>query len=585
MSHASLTAKYRPQTFADVAGQETVKAILSRAAAENRVAPAYLFSGTRGVGKTTIARIFAKALNCANGPASEPCNQCDQCRKITQGMAVDVVEIDGASNRGIDDAKRLKEAIGYAPMEGRYKVFIIDEAHMLTREAFNALLKTLEEPPANVTFVMATTEPHKFPVTIVSRCQHFTFKRLTEAGLAEHLERILGREGTQFEPEAVKLIARRAAGSVRDSMSLMGQVLALGSESLTVADTRGILGLAGQELFFRVMDAVKRQDCVAVSSVLRDVLDQGLDLGFFLRELTSVWRNLFMLRQAGESALAVLDLPEDEARKWLEWAPQFALSHIHACWQMTLEGQRRVLNSLEPAMALELLLLNLAFMPRLLGMSQASQVAPPPKAADTDAAAPKAPAAGAVQQNPSSAAGAAQVPPAGTHGQTVQQPSAPQSMPDDAPHPADSQPDTGDHAAADAPSPPEEAPPGQPEPSGPATWEGFAQFCQQQNGQDGVSLQLLRQMSGVFRDGVLHIAPKYQMQYDRLAHPDMMTALKPLAQRYWGSDEVEVGQPTEQRKALSDLRKEIDQHPAVQRLKDELGARILAVKYLEKNNK
>ena len=144
MSHASLTARYRPQTFAEVAGQETVKTILSRAAQENRVAPAYLFSGTRGVGKTTIARIFAKALNCATAPTAEPCNTCEQCRKVTQGMHVDVVEIDGASNRGIDDAKRLKEAIGYAPMEGRYKVFIIDEAHMLTREAFNALLKTLE---------------------------------------------------------------------------------------------------------------------------------------------------------------------------------------------------------------------------------------------------------------------------------------------------------------------------------------------------------------------------------------------------------------------------------------------------------
>lgn len=228
MSHASLAARYRPQTFAEVTGQETVKAILSRAAAEDKVAPAYLLSGTRGVGKTTIARIFAKALNCVHAPTGEPCNQCEQCRRITMGNHVDVVEIDGASNRGIDDARRLREAIAYAPMEGRYKVFIIDEAHMLTRESFNALLKTLEEPPPRATFILATTEAHKFPITIVSRCQHFIFKAIPEAELVAHLTRVLNKEGIPFEENAVRLLARRAAGSVRDSMSLLGQTLALG---------------------------------------------------------------------------------------------------------------------------------------------------------------------------------------------------------------------------------------------------------------------------------------------------------------------------------------------------------------------
>lgn len=373
MSNAPLTARYRPQTFAEVAGQETVKAILSRAAAEDRVAPAYLFSGTRGVGKTTIARILAKALNCEKAPTGEPCNTCEQCRKVVMGNHVDVVEIDGASNRGIEDARRLREAIGYAPMEGRYKVFIIDEAHMLTREAFNALLKTLEEPPPRVTFVLATTEPHKFPVTIISRCQHFTFKRLPENELEAHLTGVLTREGQDFDPAAVRLIARRAAGSVRDSMSLLGQVLALGGDRLTVEGARGVLGLAGQELFFEVMQALASQDCVAVSAVVRDLLDKGVDIGFFLRELAATWRNLFMLRQAGEAALPALDLPEEEARQWLEWAPKFEISHIHACWQMTLEGQRRVLTSLEPAMALELLLLNLAMLPRLVSLEQLSR--------------------------------------------------------------------------------------------------------------------------------------------------------------------------------------------------------------------
>ena len=244
MKHLSLAAKYRPQTFAQVAGQDMVKAVLSRAAAEDRVAAAYLLSGTRGVGKTTIARIFAKALNCRHAPGPEPCNQCDQCRKITQGSHVDVTEIDGASNNSVEDARALRENIGYAPMEGRYKVFIIDEAHMLSRSAFNALLKTLEEPPARVVFIFATTEAHKFPITIVSRCQHFVFRHLGEDALVQHLSQVLNKENVPFEEGAVRLIARRAAGSVRDSMSLLDQTLALGGDNLTSAVTREVLGLA-----------------------------------------------------------------------------------------------------------------------------------------------------------------------------------------------------------------------------------------------------------------------------------------------------------------------------------------------------
>lgn len=372
MSHVALTAKYRPQTFSQVAGQETVKAILSRASLEQKVASAYLFSGTRGVGKTTLARIFAKALNCRRGPAKEPCNSCDQCRAIAIGGAVDVVEIDGASNRGIDDVRRLKEVVGYAPMEGAYKIFIIDEAHMLSREAFNALLKTLEEPPAKVTFIMATTEPHKFPATIISRCQHFVFKSLPESALVAHLSGVLEAEGISFDESAVRLIARRGAGSVRDSMSLLGQVLALGTGSLTEDSARSVLGLAGQEAFIQLLEAVRKGDSIALSSLLRGMLEQGLDMGFFLRELASLWRNLFMLRQSGEQALPVVELPENEARRYLELSQGFSLPHIHACWQMTLEGQRRVLTSLEPALALELLLLNIGMLPELLSLEKIS---------------------------------------------------------------------------------------------------------------------------------------------------------------------------------------------------------------------
>ena len=349
-----------------------VKAVLSRAAAEDRPAAAYLLSGTRGVGKTTIARIFAKALNCQHAPGPEPCNQCEQCRKITQGVHVDVTEIDGASNNSVEDARSLRETIGYAPMEGRYKIFIIDEAHMLTRNAFNALLKTLEEPPERVVFIFATTEAHKFPITIVSRCQHFVFRHLSEDALFAHLTAVLRKENAAFEEGAVRLIARRAAGSVRDSMSLLDQTLALGGEELTVAATRQVLGLAGQELFAELFTALQGQDCAAVANLCGQILQQGVDIGFFMRELAGNLRNLFLLRQSGQAIVPSLRLPADEAALWQGIAPQFSAAHLHAAWQMALDAQRGIVQSPEPAAALELLLLNLALLPQLLPVGQAT---------------------------------------------------------------------------------------------------------------------------------------------------------------------------------------------------------------------
>ena len=373
MKHLSLAARYRPQTFAQVTGQDMVKAVLSRAVAEDRPAPAYLLSGTRGVGKTTIARIFAKALNCQHAPAPEPCNACDQCRKITQGLHVDVAEIDGASNNGVGDVRALRETIGYAPMEGRYKVFIIDEAHMLSTSAFNALLKTLEEPPRNVVFILASTEAHKFPVTIVSRCQHFVFRHLTEDALTAHLTNVLQREEMPFEESAVRLLARRAAGSVRDSMSLLDQALALGGDRLTAEGIRQAFGLAGQEVFERLFAALHARDCAAVVELSSQILAQGVDIGFFARELATAWRNLFLLRQGGTAILPSLHIPEDECNFLQTAAARFSAGHLHAAWQLTLEAQRGIIQNPEPAAALELLLLNLALLPQLLPLEHLPQ--------------------------------------------------------------------------------------------------------------------------------------------------------------------------------------------------------------------
>ncbi len=352
-----------------------ITTVLSRAAAEDRMAAAYLLSGTRGVGKTTIARILAKALNCVNAPTAEPCNQCANCQMITKGNHVDVTEIDGASNNSVEDARALRENIGYAPMEGRYKVFIIDEAHMLSRSAFNALLKTLEEPPPRVVFIFATTEVHKFPITIVSRCQHFIFKRVSEDGLVAHLSRVLTKENVSFDPQAVRTIARRANGSVRDSMSLLGQTLALGESSLSMEGTRAVLGLAGQELFITLMEAIAQENCPAVIDLMQKLCDQGIDIGFFLRELINLWRTLFLLREAGQAIIPSLGLGEEDSQLWQSLATKFSAAHLHAAWHMTLDAQRKVIHSPEPAAALELLLINLTLMPRLLPL----QAAPAPE--------------------------------------------------------------------------------------------------------------------------------------------------------------------------------------------------------------
>lgn len=416
MSTSNLTAKYRPQKFSEVAGQEAVKTILSRAAEQDKVAPAYLFSGTRGVGKTTIARIFAKALNCKNAPTAEPCNECENCLQITAGVGVDVVEIDAASHGKVDDARRLKEDIGYAPIEFRYKVFIIDEAHMLTVQAFNALLKTLEEPPPHATFIMATTETHKFPATIISRCQHYAFKMLSQDELIAHLSNILSMEGIEYEPGAIDLIAKRGAGSVRDSMSLLGQVLALGSEKLLEDDVRSILGLAGRDVFFSLMQAIHSRDLVTVGETVQQVLGRGLDLGFFIRELGNCWRNMFLLNQSGERAIPLLGLSSEEAGEFMKWAQTFDRPFIHACWQMTVDGQRKVMTSLEPAMALELLLLNMASLSDIISVERAGALA-----SAAPQSAPQAPPQPAPQGSPQSAPPSGSTPPWQTGGQQPRQ--------------------------------------------------------------------------------------------------------------------------------------------------------------------
>ncbi len=297
-----LARRYRPQGFADLVGQEPVAQALVNALKSNRVAHAYLFTGARGVGKTSTARILAKALNCVKGPTPEPCNECANCKLIAAGEDVDVIEIDGASNNKVDEIRELRSNVQYAPSRSRFKIYIIDEVHMLTTSAFNALLKTLEEPPPHVKFIFATTEVQKIPITILSRCQRFDFANIGTPRIVERLRQVVAAEGMKADDDALELVARRAGGSMRDAQSLLDQLLAFGSDRLTVEQVHALLGTAGDDRVLALAAAVLAHDPAKALELFGQGIDEGAQLGELLDQLIGYWRDLMVLHCAGEAA-------------------------------------------------------------------------------------------------------------------------------------------------------------------------------------------------------------------------------------------------------------------------------------------
>src|SRR5262245_11583506 len=294
-----LARRYRPQTFTDLVGQEPVARALANAIKAGRVAHAYLFTGARGVGKTSTARILARALNCVKGPTPEPCGECEICQSIATGEDVDVLEIDAASNRGIDNIRDVRSNVQYRPSRARFKIYIIDEVHMLTKESFNALLKTLEEPPEHVKFIFATTEVEKIPITVLSRCQRFDFAGISTARIVERLEQIVAQEGLKADQEALELVARRAGGSMRDAQSLLDQLLAFGGERLSVDQVHHLLGTAGDERVLGLADAVLSRDAKKALELLDDACVGGLQLGELVDQLIAYWRDLMIVQYSG----------------------------------------------------------------------------------------------------------------------------------------------------------------------------------------------------------------------------------------------------------------------------------------------
>ena len=369
MSYQALARKYRPQTFHDIVGQETAVRTLHNAIEGNRIHHAYLFSGVRGIGKTTTARILAKALNCIKGPTTEPDNECTMCREITEGIDMDVREIDAATYTGVDNVRELRDVSQFQPARDRYRIFIIDEAHMLSTASWNALLKLIEEPPPHVMFMFATTEMHKVPQTIISRVQREILRKITLDDLIAHLQKVCAAEGIKADKQALEIVARRGEGSVRDSLSLLDQVIAFSGRSVTVEDVATILGLSDVAFFARIVRLIGEGDHGGILEALQEASSAGRDFKMLYRDLLNFVRNLLLL--AGGANEAMLAVSPEDLPTIRSIAEQFSYTELLRIANLLLRDDETVNRAEHQRLAVEIALLKAATFPRLRSVEQA----------------------------------------------------------------------------------------------------------------------------------------------------------------------------------------------------------------------
>ncbi len=506
MAYLVLARKWRPQRFEDVVGQEHVTTTLRNAIAQGRLAHAFLFSGPRGVGKTTVARLLARALNCGEGPTAEPCGRCANCSDIVAGSALDVVEIDGASNTGVDNIRELNEAVRYRPASGRFKIYIIDEVHMLSTAAFNALLKTLEEPPEHVKFIFATTEVQQLPATVVSRCQRYEFKRIAMPELLTRLRRIVADEKIDVTDPALFALAREADGSMRDAQSLLDQVIVFAGKKIDEAEVRAALGVADRAVLHRVTAAVLGRDPAGCLQAVDELHRYGYEVGQFCRDLVRQLRHLTVAALFGKPAL-LTDLSDAEVQETMRQAELRSADDLQRLFRVVQAGAEEVRRSILPAVALEMILVKMATM---ADATPVDQVLARLEAMERRLAGGGESAGGRGGERPaapSAPARSAPTPPPGSRAAPVASSSPPTPAP-----------------ALRPPSP-------SPETTGTLGWEGFLAAAQAK-----ISLKVFLNGSRPLEetDDLLHIGVENEMFQTALRTPDSLAVLQELAARTYG---------------------------------------------------
>jgi len=390
MAYVVLARRWRPQTFDDLVGQQHIATTLKNSIKSDRLAHAYLFVGPRGIGKTSTARILAKAMNCEKGPAPEPCNACTSCSEITAGNSIDVIEIDAASNSGVDDVRELRDNVRFAPVRSRLKIYIIDEVHMLSGAAFNALLKTLEEPPAHTKFILATTEVRKLPATIISRCQRFDFRRISEQDILDRLKEICAGEHIEFELEALLTVAKTAEGSLRDAESILDQLISFCESRITYKDVDAVLGLVDWRVFHELCTALRDGNIADELAAVDEIVSAGKDLGQFVRDLTYYFRHMLVCKVTGSDKL--ISMPADERAKLTALANRFTVSELLSLVEKSATVAAQFRGQFAGRVALEVFLMSAtkigaetsvnAILEKLLTLEERLQSAPPEPTGD-----------------------------------------------------------------------------------------------------------------------------------------------------------------------------------------------------------
>ncbi|MCC6764124.1 MAG: DNA polymerase III subunit gamma/tau [Deltaproteobacteria bacterium] len=515
MAYLVLARKWRPQRFEDVVGQDHVTTTLRNAITQGRIAHAFLFSGPRGVGKTTIARLLARALNCERGPTAEPCGTCGSCADIAAGSALDVAEIDGASNTGVDNIRDLNEAVRYRPASGRFKIYIIDEVHMLSTAAFNALLKTLEEPPEHVKFIFATTEVNRLPPTVVSRCQRYEFKRIPMPELLARLKQIAADEKIETSDAALFALAREADGSMRDAQSLLDQVIVFAGKTIGEAEVRAALGVADRSVLHRTTEAILARDPATCLQAVEELHRYGYEVGQFCRDLVRQLRNLTVAALFADAGM-LTDLPDAEVEETMRQATLRSSDDLQRLFRMAQVGADEIRRSILPAVMLEMTLVKMATMPDAAPLDQllARLEAMERRLGGGAPGGGPRPASGAPAAAPSPAR-----PPAPGAGPSPRADAASAASP---PRPA---PPPRPPSAAAAP------PAADPAGNGGKGWDGFLAAAQSK-----ISLKVYLAGSRLLEEtgDTLHIGVENDLAMRALKDPDSAAALQEIAFRAYG---------------------------------------------------